>query len=165
MTETTAFTSAAFTSAAFTSAAFTSAAPLDVRDGAGSRQAAPTTPATPVAEVPSTPIAPATPGGPGSAADCGTPATGGRRRPRRRRRGATGGREGLSARARWRYGVLVRVRAVRGAAADAGMSTAEYAVGTVAACAFAAVLYKVVTSSAVSSALAGIIKRALHVSF
>ena len=29
--------------------------------------------------------------------------------------------------------------------AEAGMSTAEYAVGTVAACAFAAVLYRVVT--------------------
>ncbi|GAA1919481.1 DUF4244 domain-containing protein [Streptantibioticus ferralitis] len=54
---------------------------------------------------------------------------------------------------------------VRGAAADAGMSTAEYAVGTLAACAFAAVLYKVVTSGAVSSALSGMIKRALDVSF
>ena len=32
---------------------------------------------------------------------------------------------------------------------EAGMSTAEYAVGTVAACAFAAVLYKVVTGGSV----------------
>ena len=37
---------------------------------------------------------------------------------------------------------------------DAGMSTAEYAVGTVAAVAFAVVLYKVVRSDAVSSAVA-----------
>jgi hypothetical protein len=45
--------------------------------------------------------------------------------------------------------------------ADAGMSTAEYAVGTVAAVAFAVVLYKIVRSEAVSSALSGIIKSAL----
>ncbi|MCW2524863.1 MAG: rane protein [Frankiales bacterium] len=45
---------------------------------------------------------------------------------------------------------------------DAGMTTAEYAVGTVAAVAFAAVLYKVVQSSAVQSALSGIITSALH---
>jgi hypothetical protein len=54
---------------------------------------------------------------------------------------------------------------MRGAAADAGMSTAEYAVGTVAACAFATVLYKVVTSAMVSSALSGMIKKALDVAF
>ncbi|WP_425556190.1 DUF4244 domain-containing protein [Kitasatospora nipponensis] len=46
---------------------------------------------------------------------------------------------------------------------DGGMSTAEYAVGTVAACAFAALLYKVVTSDAVSAALTGLLDRALHV--
>lgn len=45
---------------------------------------------------------------------------------------------------------------------DAGMSTAEYAVGTVAAVAFAAVLYKIVRSSAVSSALSHIVISALH---
>jgi Na+-transporting NADH:ubiquinone oxidoreductase subunit NqrE len=44
----------------------------------------------------------------------------------------------------------------------AGMSTAEYAVGTVAAVAFAVVLYKVVRSDAVSSALAAIVNKALH---
>lgn len=44
---------------------------------------------------------------------------------------------------------------------DAGMSTAEYAVGTIAACAFATVLYKVVTSGAVSSALQHIVEKAL----
>lgn len=47
------------------------------------------------------------------------------------------------------------------AAGDAGMTTAEYAVGTVVAVAFAAVLFKVVQSPAVHSALAGIIQRAL----
>jgi hypothetical protein len=45
---------------------------------------------------------------------------------------------------------------------DLGMSTAEYAVGTVAAVAFAVVLYKIVRSDAVSSALAHIVDSALH---
>ncbi len=48
---------------------------------------------------------------------------------------------------------------------DAGMSTAEYAIGTVAACAFAAVLYKVITSTEVLSLLSGVVTRALHVPF
>jgi hypothetical protein len=47
---------------------------------------------------------------------------------------------------------------------EAGMSTAEYAVGTVAAVAFAAVLYKVVRSPAVQSAVSSIITSALNVS-
>jgi hypothetical protein len=41
------------------------------------------------------------------------------------------------------------------------MTTAEYAIGTVAACGFAALLYRVVTSGAVSSALAALVRRAL----
>jgi len=41
------------------------------------------------------------------------------------------------------------------------MNTAEYAVGTIAAVAFAGVLLKVVSSDAVRRALAGIIQRAL----
>lgn len=45
---------------------------------------------------------------------------------------------------------------------DAGMTTAEYAVGTVAAVAFAVVLYKIVRSPAVASELSGIIRSALH---
>jgi Protein of unknown function (DUF4244) len=57
-----------------------------------------------------------------------------------------------------------RVRRCR-AAAEAGMSTAEYAVGTIAACGFAAVLYKIVTSGPVRSALTGVITKALHVPF
>jgi hypothetical protein len=44
---------------------------------------------------------------------------------------------------------------------DDGMSTAEYAVGTVAAVAFAGILLKVVTSPSVQSALTAIIARAL----
>ena len=44
---------------------------------------------------------------------------------------------------------------------DSGMSTAEYAVGTVAAVAMATVLYKVVTSGAVQAALQAIITGAL----
>jgi hypothetical protein len=43
------------------------------------------------------------------------------------------------------------------------MTTAEYAVGTLAACAFAAVLYKVITSESVSSALTALLERALNV--
>jgi hypothetical protein len=46
--------------------------------------------------------------------------------------------------------------------AEAGMSTAEYAVGTVAAVAFAVVLYKIVRSQAVASALTSIVNKALH---
>ena len=47
---------------------------------------------------------------------------------------------------------------------DAGMTTAEYAVGTIAAVAFAAVLYKVVRSDEVQQALSSILQSALHVS-
>ena len=47
-------------------------------------------------------------------------------------------------------------------ASEAGMSTAEYAVGTVAACAFAAVLYRVVTGGSVVSALGHLVQRALE---
>jgi hypothetical protein len=41
------------------------------------------------------------------------------------------------------------------------MSTAEYAVGTVAACAFAAVLYQVVTGGSVVAALGDLVESAL----
>jgi TRAP-type uncharacterized transport system fused permease subunit len=55
--------------------------------------------------------------------------------------------------------VLRRIRELRHR--DDGMSTAEYAVGTVAAVAFAGILLKVVTSSSVQSALTTIITQAL----
>ncbi|MDX6256220.1 MAG: hypothetical protein QOJ11_2554 [Frankiales bacterium] len=45
---------------------------------------------------------------------------------------------------------------------DEGMTTAEYAVGTVAACAFAAVLLKVVSGHQVLSLLTSVVTRALH---
>lgn len=48
---------------------------------------------------------------------------------------------------------------------DAGMSTAEYAVGTVAAAAFAALLYAILTSDSVVSGLTSLVQRALTVSF
>jgi hypothetical protein len=48
---------------------------------------------------------------------------------------------------------------------DAGMSTAEYAVGTIAACGFAAVLYKIVTSGSVSAEMQQLIERALSAKF
>ena len=44
---------------------------------------------------------------------------------------------------------------------DAGMNTAEYAIGTLAAVAFAGLLLKVLTSETVQNALSAIIKRAL----
>ncbi|MFF5209993.1 DUF4244 domain-containing protein [Streptosporangium sp. NPDC000396] len=59
-------------------------------------------------------------------------------------------------RARW-------VALTVGSGRDRGMSTAEYAVGTIAACAFAALLFKVVTSSEVQQMISGLINRALTV--
>jgi hypothetical protein len=44
---------------------------------------------------------------------------------------------------------------------DAGMNTAEYAVGTLAAVAFAGVLLKVVTSDSIRSALSHVIESAI----
>lgn len=46
--------------------------------------------------------------------------------------------------------------------AEAGMSTAEYAVGTLAACGFAGVLWVVVHSGAVHSLLQSVVERALN---
>lgn len=61
-------------------------------------------------------------------------------------------REGRGLAHRW---ALVRQTA------EAGMSTAEYAVGTVAACAFAAVLYRVVTGGSIVTGLTDLVERAL----
>ncbi|MGH4016134.1 MAG: DUF4244 domain-containing protein [Pseudonocardiaceae bacterium] len=52
--------------------------------------------------------------------------------------------------------------AVRG---EAGMSTVEYAIGTIAAAAFAAVLYTVVTGDSIVGALDALVQRALSVNF
>lgn len=48
---------------------------------------------------------------------------------------------------------------------DEGMTTAEYAVGTVVACGFAGVLWAVVHSGAVSHLLQATVERALSLSF
>ncbi|WP_406286440.1 DUF4244 domain-containing protein [Streptomyces sp. NBC_00209] len=61
----------------------------------------------------------------------------------------------------WTWSVVRLVRS----RADSGMTTSEYAVGTIAACAFAAVLYKVVTSAAVMSQLQSLLKGALDAKF
>ncbi|MGI9126210.1 MAG: DUF4244 domain-containing protein [Mycobacterium sp.] len=58
------------------------------------------------------------------------------------------------------------IRALRGrlsllAAEESGMSTVEYAIGTIAAAAFGAILYNVVTGDSVVGALTNIIGRAL----
>ena len=45
------------------------------------------------------------------------------------------------------------------------MSTAEYAIGTIAAAAFGALLYTVVTGDSILSALTSIVQRALEVTF
>lgn len=48
---------------------------------------------------------------------------------------------------------------------DHGMSTVEYAIGTVAAAAFGALLYTVVTGDSILTALTGLVERALTVTF
>ena len=45
---------------------------------------------------------------------------------------------------------------------DEGMSTVEYAIGTIAAAAFGAILYTVITGDSIVSALTNIITRALN---
>ncbi|WP_369801814.1 DUF4244 domain-containing protein [Nocardia sp. BMG51109] len=56
----------------------------------------------------------------------------------------------------------VRSRLIQAAVGDAGMSTVEYAIGTIAAAAFGAVLYTVVTGDSIVNALTKIIDRALN---
>jgi uncharacterized protein DUF4244 len=48
---------------------------------------------------------------------------------------------------------------------DSGMSTVEYAIGTVAAAAFAAVLYAVASGESIVTALTALVQRALSVTF
>ncbi len=55
-------------------------------------------------------------------------------------------------------------RAQRSLADESGMSTVEYALGTIAAAAFGAVLYTVVTGGSIVDALTSIIERALNTS-
>jgi hypothetical protein len=67
-----------------------------------------------------------------------------------------------AARQWWRLVIARLAGAVDG---EAGMSTAEYAIGTIAAAAFAAVLYKVVTGDMIVGALNDLVQRALSVKF
>ena len=57
-------------------------------------------------------------------------------------------------------GLVARVTLL--ATDESGMSTVEYAIGTVAAAAFGAILYTVVTGDSIVSALTNIIGRALN---
>ncbi|WFN92516.1 DUF4244 domain-containing protein [Gordonia sihwensis] len=66
-----------------------------------------------------------------------------------------------AARQRW---TEIRELTIRLAVEEEGMSTAEYAIGTIAAAAFGALLYTVVTGDSVLSALTGIIGKALSTS-
>ena len=61
-----------------------------------------------------------------------------------------------------RQTLQARVRRLR-QEVQSGMTTAEYAVGTLAACAFAAVLMAVVRSGAIKAALTGLITSALSI--
>ncbi|ORI20086.1 DUF4244 domain-containing protein [Rhodococcus sp. 1168] len=56
----------------------------------------------------------------------------------------------------------LQMRLILAAAEDDGMSTAEYAIGTIAAAAFGAILYTVVTGDSIVGSLTGIIDRALN---
>lgn len=56
--------------------------------------------------------------------------------------------------------IRLRLRKVR-ASVDAGMTTVEYAIGTVVAAAFAAVLYKIVTGDSIVSGLTHLVQSAL----
>jgi hypothetical protein len=56
----------------------------------------------------------------------------------------------------------LKARMAIAAVDDAGMSTVEYAIGTIAAAAFGAILYSVVTGDSIVGALTNIINRALN---
>jgi hypothetical protein len=60
---------------------------------------------------------------------------------------------------RWRR---LRARTALLVAEEDGMSTVEYAIGTIAAAAFGAILYTVVTGDSIVTALTNIITRALN---
>ncbi|MBU3749633.1 MAG: DUF4244 domain-containing protein [Mycobacterium sp.] len=56
---------------------------------------------------------------------------------------------------------FLQQRAAYLVADESGMSTVEYAIGTIAAAAFGAILYSVVTGDSIVGALTNIINRAL----
>ncbi len=57
-----------------------------------------------------------------------------------------------------------RTRAALLAAGESGTTTSEYAIATIAAAAFGALLYTVVTGGSITEALTGIIEKALETS-
>lgn len=57
---------------------------------------------------------------------------------------------------------ILSLKMVLLASDDSGMSTVEYAIGTIAAAAFGAILYTVVTGDSIVSALNRVIGRALN---
>ena len=58
-----------------------------------------------------------------------------------------------------------RISARVASGGDAGMTTAEYAVGTVAACGFSGILYKVLTSEHVLQLVKEVIEKAFRLGF
>ena len=56
---------------------------------------------------------------------------------------------------------VTRARIINAMVDESGMSTVEYAIGTIAAAAFGAILYSVVTGDSIVGALTNIINRAL----
>ena len=69
----------------------------------------------------------------------------------------------MSPKAKLHSGVRsIQARLMIVAADESGMSTVEYAIGTIAAAAFAAILYTVVTGDSIVNALSNIISRALN---
>ncbi|MCI4674405.1 DUF4244 domain-containing protein [Candidatus Mycolicibacterium alkanivorans] len=56
----------------------------------------------------------------------------------------------------------LKIRLLVTATDESGMSTVEYAIGTIAAAAFGAILYSVVTGDSIVGALTNIINRALN---
>ena len=64
---------------------------------------------------------------------------------------------------RWHNAVrTAQARIMEAATDESGMSTVEYAIGTIAAAAFGAILYTVVTGDSIVTALSNIIARALN---
>jgi hypothetical protein len=57
---------------------------------------------------------------------------------------------------------LLQIRRTAAGADESGMSTVEYAIGTIAAAAFGPILYSVVTGDSIVGALTNIIARALN---
>lgn len=71
--------------------------------------------------------------------------------------------QGIQRRVRRRAIAFGRALRARSRGADSGMTTVEYAVGTLVAAALAAVLYRIVTGESILNGLTSLITRALGV--